>query len=202
MKLKFKGSVKLYKLDLNSGRKYNVDKGPNIWVETGKEFALDEMFDNNKWNSGLGIRAAALGDSCDSQNGQIQGPAPGVDILKGGNWNGPSEDDFMLSSEQARAAILNVTRSKQTIKAIAMFSDAEMSAFTTGSIASIREAGLFLHPTTPPAGDPQDNSAYKPYAMIARRCYYGTQGNYYVDRPYQVVLDGNPTVFEYTFELT
>lgn len=200
--MQIKGSIKIYKIDLKTGREYNVDKGHNILVETGKEFILDEIFNNSKWNSALGIRAIAIGDSCNSQNGQIQGPAPGVDVLKGGNWNGPSEDDFILSSEMARATITQVDRSKQTLRAYAQFSSAEMSAFTTGSIARIREAGLFLHPTTPPAGDPQDNADYKPYAMVARKCYYGTQGNYYVDRPYLAVLDGNPFRFEYTFEFT
>lgn len=207
--LKLKGSVKAYQVDVlglyklyNPARIYNVNSGPNMIVETGKDFMLDEIFDNGKWNSGSGILGIATGDSTDTNAGVV-GPDATTDItIAGAVWNGVSEDDWRLSSEIARSAILNVTRSDQAILAVAQFVDGQLPSDPT----YIREVGLFLHATTAPTANPQDDDSQKPYAMVGRRVYYGydddTTPTKYVDRPYYKIKDGNPLMMEYKLELT
>jgi len=193
------GSMRMYVLDRFTGTIIQ-DTGflKNLVVETGKEFMLDEIFDNSKWNSGLGIRAVALGSSTGTNSG-VAGPSEGVDIAKGGAWNDVSEDDWRLTDEDVRASILSKTRVDQAITVTAQFLDAELPH--VGGVYKIREAGIFLHPTTPPAQNPQDNPAYKEYAMVARRVYYGETETYFVDAPFYKVEDGNPLLFEYRLEL-
>lgn len=195
------GNIRLYTIDLDEYEiLYDTGFKPNMIVESGKEFILDEIFDNSKWNSGNGIQAMALGDSTDTNTG-IQGPNDGRDItISGAAWNGVSEEDYKLSSEIARSSILSVTRTDQSIVAIAQFVDGQFSA---SSPVEIREAGIFLHETTAPSADPDKVPSQKPYAMIARRVYYGKNAaeTKYVDRPFYKVKDGNPLMMEYKLEL-
>jgi hypothetical protein len=198
--LKLKGSMRLYVLDTDSGRILN-DTGfrPNMLVETGKEFILNEIFNVDKWNSGDGIQSAALGGSTNTNAGVV-GPTAGLDILKAGAaWGGVVEDDWRLSDEFARSVIISATRTDQYIVAIAQFVDGQLP-FVSG-VCKIREAGLFLHPSTAPIQDPQADPAQKPYAMVARRVYFGETATHFVDRPFYKIEDGNPLMFEYKLEL-
>lgn len=197
--LKIQGSMRLYVPDRMTGR-ILADTGfrRNLLVETGKEFILDEVFDNGKWNGGLGIQSVALGGST-ATNAGVLGPDEGVSILKGGAWNGVSEDDWRLVDEFARSIIQSTSRVDQTLTAVAQFLDAQLP-FVSG-ICKIREAGIFLHEDTPPAQNPQDNPVYKEYAMVARRVYFGETETHYIDRPFYKVQDGNPLLFEYKLEM-
>jgi hypothetical protein len=201
--------MRLSVLDLRTGRRlprrpflngYTGDTGwkKNMIVETGKEFMLDEMFNNGKWNSGSGILGAALGDSTDN-NDTTAGPNEGVDIDVG-DWFGVSKDDWRLSSEfpLGRSSINSKSRVAQAMTAVAIFLDAQ---FAHATPVPIREAGIFLHASTPPSADPQSDPDQKPYAMVARRVYYGVDDpvtpTKYVDQPFYKVKDGNPLMFEY-----
>jgi hypothetical protein len=173
-------------------------------VESGKEFMLDEVFNNSKWNSGVGICAVALGVSTDNIGGPT-GPSAGSSVAIGGAWNGVLATDWRLSSEVTRHAIISLTREANQMKAVAQFSDSDFAAIFVANVAKIREAGLFLNVTTPPVADPTASPAQKPYAMIARRVYFGydslTNPQYYVDQPFYVFNDGNPVMFEYRITL-
>ena len=200
--VKLTGSFRLYVIDRHT-KKIIQDTGfqKNLIVETGKEFILDEIFDNGKWNSGIGIQSMAVGDSTDTNAG-VLGPNAGRDVVIGGAWNGVSEDDWRLSSETARSIIISVARVDQSIVAIAQFLDGQ---FSEPSPIKIREVGIFLHETDQPVANPQDNPAEKPKAMVARRVYFGYDDEdaptKYVDRPYYKVKDGNPLLMEYKLEL-
>jgi len=202
--MKLKGTVELYQIDRKTGQIYNRNVGPNMIVETGKEFMLDEALDNDKWNSGSGVSAIALGISTDTNDG-VLGPNVGREVDVSGPWQGVSEDDWRLTSEIARSSIIkNATSSiDQRIDIFAQFVDAQFSGYESGSFAPIREVGLFLHPTTPPAQNPQDYPANKPYAMVGRRLYYGKNvvTGKFVDAPYWKPIDGNPLMMKYTLEM-
>jgi hypothetical protein len=204
MALKITGEMRLYCIDKKTGKIYN-DTGflKNKVVETGKEFILDEITNNGKWNSGLGIQAVALGDSTDNIDTK-QGPAAGIDILiEDDGWNDVVDDDYRLASEIARSVVLSVSRVDQTTTIVAAFTDAQFT-FTAG-VVKIREAGIFLHATTAPVSNPQSNPSQKPYAMVARKCYWGYDDpldpQYYVDRPYYKLEDGNTLMYEYRLTL-
>jgi hypothetical protein len=207
MALKITGEMRLYCIDKKTGKIYN-DTGflKNKVVETGKEFILDEITNNDKWNSGLGIQAVALGDSTDNIDTK-QGPAAGIDILiEDDGWNDVVDDDWRLASEIARSSIVSVSRVDQTTTIVAAFTDAQFT-FTGGppAVVKIREAGIFLHATTAPTANPQSNPSQKPYAMVARKCYWGYDDpldpQYYVDRPYYKLEDGNTLMYEYRLTL-
>jgi hypothetical protein len=204
MALKITGEMRLYCIDKKTGKIYN-DTGflKNKVVETGKEFILDEITNNGKWNSGLGIQAVALGDSTDLIDTK-QGPAAGIDILiEDDGWNDVVDDDYRLASEIARSVVLSVSRVDQTTTIVAAFTDAQFT-FSAG-VVKIREAGIFLHATTAPVSNPQSNPSQKPYAMVARKCYWGYDDpldpQYYVDRPYYKLEDGNTLMYEYRLTL-
>lgn len=205
--LKPQGWMRLSVLDLNTGKRLpktfykNGITGDTGWrknmiVETGKQFMLDEIFDNGKWNSGSGILGAAVGDSTDT-NDTIAGPNDGVDINVG-DWFGVSTDDWHLSSEVARSAISSKARVDQATTAVAIFIDAQ---FLAASPVPIRECGIFLHASIEPTNDPQVDPTQKTKAMVARRVYYGVDDpvtpTKYVDQPFYKVKDGNPLLFEY-----
>jgi len=202
--MKLKGTVELYQVDRKTGKIYNMNKGPNIVVETGKEFMLDESLDNEKWNSGSGVTAMALGDSTDT-NDTVLGPNIGREVDIDGPWQGASEDDWRLSNEFARSSIIKnaTSRIDQRIDIFAQFVDAQFSGYGSGSFAPIREVGLFLHPTIAPEQNPQEYPAYKPYAMVGRRLYFGVNisTGKYVDAPYWKLIDGNPLIMKYTLEM-
>ena len=204
MALKMTGEMRLYCIDKKTGKIYN-DTGflKNKIVETGKEFILDEITNNSKWNSGLGIQSIALGDSTDLIDTK-QGPAAGIDILiEDDGWNDVVDDDWRLASEIVRSAIVSVSRVDQTMTIVAAFTDSQFT-FTAG-VVKIREAGVFLHETTAPVSNPQSNLSQKPYAMVARKCYWGYDDpldpQYYVDRPYYKLEDGNTLMYEYRLTL-
>ena len=209
MAYKLKGFVELYQYDPVTGRKYNYNRGPNMIVETGKEFILDEIINNlpaNKWNGGTGVRAIAIGSSTDTNAG-VMGPSSGIDItILGAAWNGVSEDDYRLSGEFARSGIIRpaTVRIDQRVEIYAQFADSQFASVATGSWAPIREVGVFLGTgSMEPAANPQDNAVYRPFAMISRRLYYGinTGSGKYVDAPYWKFLDGNPLMMKYTMEV-
>jgi len=204
-----RGAMRLGVLDLKTGRRQPMlvtrhgitgDTGwiKNMVVETGKEFMLDEIFNNNKWNSGSGILGAAVGTSTNTNDG-IVGPSAGVDINVG-DWFGVSEDDWHLTAEMARSSISSKSRVDQTTTAVAIFADVQL-VFDGNNICKLRECGIFLHATTEPTNNPQVDPTQKPYAMVARRVYYGTDDpvtpTKYVDRPFYKYKDGNPLLFEY-----
>jgi len=204
MASKIVGEMRLYCIDKKTGKIYN-DTGfkKNKIVETGKEFMLDEITNNSKWNNGAGISAIALGDSCDNTDTTI-GPSAGVDIkIADDGWNDVVDDDWRLASEIARSPVLTVSRVDQEVVITAAFTDAQFT-FTSG-VCKIREAGVFLHATIPPNANPQSNPSQKPHAMVARKCYYGYDDvdnpQYYVDQPYYKLEDGNTLVFEYRISL-
>lgn len=202
--MKLKGTVELYQIDSNTGRIYNRNVGENLIVETGKEFMLDEILDNDKWNSGSGVMSIAVGSSTDTNDG-VLGPNVGRDVDVGGPWVGVSEDDWKLSAEFARSIIIpNATsRVDQRIDIFAQFVDAQFSGYESGSFVPIREVGIFLHPTDEPENNPQDYPQEKPKAMVGRRLYYGHNiiAGKYVDAPYWKPIDGNPLMMKYTLEM-
>jgi len=202
------GEMRLSVLDLNTGKRQPMrltkhgitgDTGwnKNMVVETGKEFMLDEIFDNGKWNSGDGILAAAIGTSTNT-NGGVVGPSAGVDINIG-DWFGVDEDDWHLTTEMTRNAISSKARVDQATTAVAIFLDASLTF--ASHVCKIRECGIFLDLTTEPENNPQVDPTQKSRAMVARRVYYGVDDEVtptkYVDRPFYKIEDGNPLLFEY-----
>ena len=204
MPLEIIGEMRLYCIDKKTGKIYN-DTGflKNKVVETGKEFILDEITNNNKWNAGAGILAVALGTSTNNIDG-IEGPCEGVDItITDDGWNDVVDDDWKLYAEMTRSSILTVSRIDQTTVITAAFEDADLVFFT--GVCKVREAGIFLNATTPPVSNPQSNPSQKPYAMVARRVYFGYDDpvtpTKYVDRPYYKLEDGTTLMYEYRLTL-
>jgi hypothetical protein len=211
-KLKIEGQMRLSVIDKKTGKRLQKqeykdgitgDTGweKNMVVETGKEFILDEIFNNGKWNAGFGILGAALGTSTNTIGG-IVGPSFGAPVNVG-DWFGVDEDDWKLFAEMARSALDSKSRTDQATTCVAIFLDAQLTfvgAPPTG-ICKIRECGIFLHAATAPTQNPQVDPTKKPYAMVARRVYYGTDDpvtpTQYVDRPFYKLNDGNPLLFEY-----
>jgi len=201
MKIKVEGFMRLFVVDEKT-RKILQDTGflPNMIVGCGKEFVLDETCNYNKWNGGSGISAVALGYSTDTNTG-ILGPNAGRDVAIGGAWDGVSINDFRLSDEGAlaRSSIVSKSRVGTTITLFAQFTDSQL--IFGSNICKIREAGIFLHATTPPTADPRDIPAQKPYAMIARRLYYGTNDpnspTTYIDQPFYKVEGSGTLMFQY-----
>lgn len=213
--MKLVGEMRLVVVDKKTGRplpqqviKNGIlgDTGweKNMVVETGKEFVLDEVFNSGKWNSAAGISGGALGVSTNTNSGVV-GPTEGVPVAVGGAWNGVSEDDWRLSAEMtnARAAIASKARVDQSMEVVIPFTDADL-VFDAG-VCKIRECGLFLNATTPPSANPQDVPSQKPYAMFARRVYFGTDDpvtpTQYVDRPFYKIEDTNTLLFRYRLTL-
>jgi hypothetical protein len=124
-------------------------------------------------------------------------------LIEDDGWNDVVDDDYRLASEIARSVVLSVSRVDQTTTIVAAFTDAQFT-FTAG-VVKIREAGIFLHATTAPVSNPQSNPSQKPYAMVARKCYWGYDDpldpQYYVDRPYYKLEDGNTLMYEYRLTL-
>lgn len=203
--MKIKGIVELYQEDPKTGLIYNRNKGPNILVRSGKQFILDEITDNDKWNGGLGIRSIAIGISTDTNTG-VLGPNTGRDLADDGPWQGPSEDDWRLSSEFARSLIIpgSTVRSDESINIFAQFNDAQFEGYDSGEFAPIREVGLFLGTgEDTPEASPLDDEDQKPDAMVGRRIYYGhdDENMLYVDAPYYKIMDGVPLTIKYTLEM-
>ena len=199
-----KGWVRLYALNPETGEIFR-DTGfrHNLIVETGREFILDEICNNEKWNAGAGILAAALGTSTNNIDG-LAGPSQGVSIaITDDGWNDVVLDDWRLYAEMCRSSIVTKTRDGNLIVLAAAFTNSQFT-FNSG-ICKIREAGTFLNATTPPVSNPQSNPSQKPYAMVSRCLYYGYDDpddpTEYVDQPYYVFEDGLVLMYEYKLEM-
>jgi len=187
--MEFKGKVRLKERDENGEFTKFVRESPNLWVDDGKELALDFLWGIKSWwnpqNQALYVggdsgwdttRELGLGESMFA-NASFE-RASGINgIATGDEYDYPVADVYLVSPEDsflsnelvgARSTI-TVTRRDQTVEISTVIN-------VPGNVsvgASIREFGMFLQKTGP-TRDPSLNEASKPYSMLCRSALFGS----------------------------
>ena len=190
-------------------RVYSVESEvPNHFVNSGKVFTLDFLFNSTSWLTGAGWfapRFMGLGDSANSQNGAITGPSGAVGVAIGGDWSGPDDDDFSLANEvTAIRSQVGCLRAGKTSHVYALFQDADFTGGPPMSASqNICEMGIFLsgtvgYPAANPITTPGTENINRNNAMLIRGIDFTTSGTDYVVL-YTAKDPGTDLMIEYIF---
>lgn len=173
----FKGKVERFERDENGDFTILTGKSTNLWVDDGKEFALDFIFGIESWLEGDWNEERWMGYGTCMFNNESFERASGMDYIPTGQecnypvdetWLVGPEDSF-LSREIGQRTAITITRRDQTV---------EMSAIINvpGDVpvgTKLREFGVFLK-SSGPTHDPSYHAASKSHAMICRTALAGT----------------------------
>jgi hypothetical protein len=183
----------------------------NHFVNAGKQFCMDFMFNSVSWLTGaawIGPRYAGAGKSSDTNAG-VSGPITGYNQSKAldGDWQGVSNNDWKLSSEVTtnRPQIITL-RAGNTVYLRMKFTDDDFNNTVQGDNAvlgdhSLCEFGIFLSGLIgKPSADPTESSsaANRNNAMIIRGVSHYNDGTGY--RSKEIIKKLNETLYvDYIF---
>jgi len=195
----FKGKVKHYGRDEFGEFTIFIRENPNLFVDDGKEAALDDLFgyDGGRaraawWDDET--RYLSYGTCC--FNNASHERASGIDaIASGDECNYPVEttmlvspEDSFLSREVGNRVIVTATRRDQTVELEATINVPGDIPFGT----HVREFGIFLS-ASGPFHDPSHYDSQKNMAMICRSAIVGT-GTYTCDGTGVVCYNDEPWI--------
>jgi len=170
-------------------------KIPNHFVDAGKIAFLDTMMNSTQWSTNNHVYLG-VGTSTNTNVG-VDGPTLAVPVSNIGQWQGPDDADWKLTTEvtlNARPQMI-CYRSGKTCYLKARVTNAEYVA------GNLSEFGIFLgsditkpvaNPVTVADADDRNN------AMIIRAVRYLLQGAQYLYQPL-VKVSGTDLIFEYIF---
>lgn len=220
-----KGEVEWYAKD-KEGNWYLTKKGPNLFVDDGKELALDFMFGRKSWWNPditenyepqgsetaewkarvyLGIGECMFNNaSKNTRNGTYAIPSGSqYDYQVSNTWLVSPEDSFLSSELSGTRGSLSVTRRDQQVE-MSLTIEPDVHA-PNGSY--IRECGVFLS-SEGPDEDPSLRDVDKPKAMICRSAlfdtgYFDAAGNSYTEAGSGIELcyDNDPVLLDEEIKL-
>lgn len=161
----------------------------NHFVDSGKQFTLDFLFNSTNWLSGstyIGNRYVGVGRSTNTNAG-VAGPTEDESVPVGGSWDGVSDADWKLTDEvtgltQKTRPTMTCIRAGNTCNLEAILTDDNVD-YGTGTYVDLYEIAIFLGSgQLKPEADPTDVGATateKRDAMLIRAVKYIQQGTGY-----------------------